>query len=388
MPQNMLIVHGGGPTAVMNCSLFGAIDEAKKSGKVGKIYGALGGMSGVLTERFVGLDQVTDSALALLTTTPGSAIGTSRDAMEAEDYAKVAEILKKYDIRYALFNGGNGTMDTCGKVYRACKEAGLDILVAGIPKTIDNDIAITDHTPGFASAARYMAGTVQEICADVRSLPIHVCVIEAMGRNAGWITAASALAQQDPELGPDLIYLPERDFSEDAFLADVEKLWSKGKGVVAVVSEGIHGPSGKALVPPIFQTGRSVYFGDISAHLAQLVVKELGIKARSEKPGLAGRTSIFWRSKIDCLEAENAGRAAVQAVLSGQTGVMPALRRVSSDPYRTELFLVPIEQVMLTERVMPQEYINAAGNGVTQAYVDWLQPLMGDPLPRFINFNR
>ena len=388
MPQNMLIVHGGGPTAVMNCSLFGAIDEAKKSGKIGKIYGALGGMSGVLAERFAALDEVSDSALELLTTTPGSAIGTSRDAMEAEDYAAVAQILKKRDIRFALFNGGNGTMDTCGKVYRACKEAGLDILVAGIPKTIDNDIAITDHTPGFASAARYMAGTVQEICADVRSLPIHVCIIEAMGRNAGWITAASALARQDPDLGPDLIYLPERDFSEEAFLADVEKLWSRGKGVVAVVSEGTHGPGGKSLVPPIFQTGRSVYFGDISAHLAQLVVKELGIKARSEKPGLAGRTSIFWRSKIDCLEAENAGRAAVQAVLSGQTGVMPALRRISSDPYRTELFLVPIEQVMLTERVMPQVYINETGNGVTQAYVDWLQPLMGAPLPRFIDFNR
>lgn len=388
MPQNMLIVHGGGPTAVMNCSLFGAIDEAKKSGRIGKIYGALGGMSGVLAERFVALDEVSDSALALLTTTPGSAIGTSRDAMEAEDYAKVAEILKKRSIHYALFNGGNGTMDTCGKVYRACKEAGLDILVAGIPKTIDNDIAVTDHTPGFASAARYMAGTVQEICADVRSLPIHVCIIEAMGRNAGWITAASALARQDPDLGPDLIYLPERDFSEEAFLADVEKLWSRGKGVVAVVSEGIHGPGGKSLVPPIFQTGRSIYFGDISAHLAQLVVKELGIKARSEKPGLAGRTSIFWRSKIDCLEAENAGRAAVQAVLSGKTGVMPALRRVSSDPYRAEQFLVPIEQVMLTERVLPQEYINAAGNGVTQAYVDWLLPLIGDPLPRFIDFNR
>ena len=388
MPQNMLIVHGGGPTAVLNCSLFGAIDEAKKSGKISKIYGALGGMRGVVAERFVRLDQASDAALSLLTTTPGSAIGTSRDAMEAEDYAKVAEILKKRSIHYALFNGGNGTMDTCGKVYRACKEAGLDILVAGIPKTIDNDIAVTDHTPGFASAARYMAGTVQEICADVRSLPIHVCIIEAMGRNAGWITAASALARQDPDLGPDLIYLPERDFSEEAFLADVEKLWSRGKGVVAVVSEGIHGPGGKSLVPPIFQTGRSIYFGDISAHLAQLVVKELGIKARSEKPGLAGRTSIFWRSKIDCLEAENAGRAAVQAVLSGKTGVMPALRRVSSDPYRAEQFLVPIEQVMLTERVLPQEYINAAGNGVTQAYVDWLLPLIGDPLPRFIDFNR
>lgn len=388
MTQNMLIVHGGGPTAVLNCSLFGAIDEAKKSGKVGKIYGALGGMHGVVTERFVRLDQADDAALALLTTTPGSAIGTSRDAMEQADYQKVAEILKKRDIRFALFNGGNGTMDTCGKVYRACKEAGLDILVAGIPKTIDNDIAVTDHTPGFASAARYMAGTVQEICADVRSLPIHVCVIEAMGRNAGWIAAASALARQDPELGPDLIYLPERDFSEDAFLRDVEARWAKGKGVVAVVSEGLHGPGGKSLVPPIFQTGRSVYFGDISAHLAQLVVKELGIKARSEKPGLAGRASIFWRSEIDCGEAEAAGRAAVQAVLAGQTGVMPALRRLGNAPYRSEQFLVPIKQVMLTERVLPQEYITPEGNGVTQAYLDWLTPLMGQPLPRFVDFNR
>lgn len=386
MPNNMLIVHGGGPTAVINCSLFGAVDEAKKSGKVGKIYGAVGGMGGVLSEQFIALDEVSDLELSLLKTTPGSAIGTSRDAMEAEDYAKVGQILKKRDIHFALFNGGNGTMDTCGKVYRACKDAGLDILVAGIPKTIDNDIAVTDHTPGFASAARYLAGTVQEICADVRSLPIHVCIVEAMGRNAGWITASAALASENPEFGPDLIYLPERDFSEDAFLADVERHWAKGKGVVAVVSEGIHGANNRSLVPPIFQTGRSVYFGDVSAHLAQLVVKELGIKARSEKPGLAGRTSIFWRSSIDCQEAELAGRAAVRAVLDGQTGVMPALRRLSSDPYESEMFLVPIEQVMLTERTMPANYINAAGNGITDEYIQWLRPLMGQPLPTFASF--
>lgn len=386
MPNNMLIVHGGGPTAVINCSLFGAVAEAKSSGKVGKIYGALGGMGGVLSERFVALDEVSDLELSLLKTTPGSAIGTSRDAMEAEDYAKVAQILKKRDIHFALFNGGNGTMDTCGKVYRACKDAGLDILVAGIPKTIDNDIAVTDHTPGFASAARYLAGTVQEICADVRSLPIHVCIVEAMGRNAGWITASAALASENPEFGPDLIYLPERDFSEDAFLANVERHWAKGKGVVAVVSEGLHGADNRSLVPPIFQTGRSVYFGDISAHLAQLVVKELGIKARSEKPGLAGRTSIFWRSSIDCQEAEMAGRAAVRAVLDGQTGVMPALRRLSSDPYENEMFLVPIEQVMLTERTMPASYINAAGNGITDEYIQWLRPLMGQPFPKFASF--
>lgn len=388
MAGNLLIVHGGAPTAVINCSLYGAVDEAKKSGKIGRIYGAEGGMGGVLAERFIRLDEASDFQLGMLKTTPGSAIGTSRDAMEAEDYANVAQILKKYDIRYALFNGGNGTMDTCGKVYRACKEAGLDILVAGIPKTMDNDIAVTDHAPGFASAARFMAGTVREICADVRSLPIHVCVVEAMGRNAGWVTAAAALARQNEEIGPDLIYLPERDFSEDAFLADVEKLWAKGKGVVAVVSEGIHGPGGKSLVPPIFQTGRSVYFGDISAHLAQLVIKKLGIKARSEKPGIAGRTAISWRSDVDCREAEEAGRAAVQAVLAEKNGVMPAFRRISNDPYVSELFLVPIEDVMLTEQVMPDAYINEAGNGITQAYADWLTPLMGQPLPEFVTFRK
>ena len=200
-----------------------------------------------------------------------------------------------------------------------------------------------------------------------------------------WITAAAALARQDGDIGPDLIYLPERDFDEAAFLRDVERLWARGKGVVAVVSEGLHGPGGKPLVPPIFQTGRSTYFGDISAHLAQLVIKELGIKARSEKPGLMNRSSICWRSPVDCREAEEAGRAAVQAVLSGQTGVMPAIRRLSSEPYETELFLAPIREVMLTERTMPAEYINEAGNGVTEAYCAWLRPLLGEPLPVMAN---
>lgn len=388
MAGNLLIVHGGAPTAVINCSLYGAVDEARKSGKIGRIYGAEGGMGGVLAERFIRLDEVSDFRLEMLKNSPGSAIGTSRDAMEAEDYARVAQILKKHDIRYALFNGGNGTMDTCGKVYKACRDAGLDILVAGIPKTMDNDIAVTDHAPGFVSSARYMAGTVREISTDVRGLPIHVCIIEAMGRNAGWVTGAAALARQNDEIGPDLIYLPERDFSEDAFLADVEKHWAKGKGVVAVVSEGIHGPGNKPLVPPIFQTGRSVYFGDISAHLAQLVVKELGIKARNEKPGIAGRTAFHWRSEVDCREAEEAGRAAVRAVLDGKTGVMPALRRLSSDPYRTELFLAPIEEVMLTEQVMPAHYINAEGNGITDEYIKWLTPLMGEPLPEYVTFRK
>ena len=385
MAGKLLIVHGGGPTAVINCSLYGAVTEAVRSGRVDGVYAANGGMGGLLREDFIRLDTLPESTLAALLTTPGSAIGTSRDAMEAPEYAQAAEVIGKNRFDFLLCNGGNGTMDTCGKIYQACKAAGTPVLVAGIPKTVDNDLAVTDHAPGFASAARYIAGVTREICADVRSLPIHVCVVETMGRNAGWITAAAALARQDAEIGPDLIYLPERDFDEAAFLRDVEERWKMGRGVVAVVSEGLHGPGGKPLVPPIFQTGRSTYFGDISAHLAQLVIKELGIKARSEKPGLMNRSSICWRSPVDCREAEEAGRAAVQAVLSGQTGVMPAIRRLSSEPYETELFLAPIREVMLTERTMPAEYINEAGNGVTEAYCAWLRPLMGEPLPVMAN---
>jgi 6-phosphofructokinase 1 len=385
MAGKLLIVHGGGPTAVINCSLYGAVTEAVRSGRVDGVYAANGGMGGLLREDFIRLDTLPESTLAALLTTPGSAIGTSRDAMEAPEYARAAEVIGKNGFDFLLCNGGNGTMDTCGKIYEACRSAGTPVLVAGIPKTVDNDLAVTDHAPGFASAARYIAGVTREICADVRGLPIHVSVIEAMGRNAGWITAAAALARQDGDIGPDLIYLPERDFDEAAFLRDVERLWARGKGVVAVVSEGLHGPGGKPLVPPIFQTGRSTYFGDISAHLAQLVIKELGIKARSEKPGLMNRSSICWRSPVDCREAEEAGRAAVQAVLSGQTGVMPAIRRLSSEPYETELFLAPIREVMLTERTMPAEYINEAGNGVTEAYCAWLRPLLGEPLPVMAN---
>ena len=385
MAGKLLIVHGGGPTAVINCSLYGAVTEAVRSGRVDGVYAANGGMGGLLREDFIRLDTLPESTLAALLTTPGSAIGTSRDAMEAPEYARAAEVIGKNGFDFLLCNGGNGTMDPCGKIYEACRSAGTPVRVAGIPKTVDNDLAVTDHAPGFASAARYIAGVTREICADVRGLPIHVSVIEAMGRNAGWITAAAALARQDGDIGPDLIYLPERDFDEAAFLRDVERLWARGKGVVAVVSEGLHGPGGKPLVPPIFQTGRSTYFGDISAHLAQLVIKELGIKARSEKPGLMNRSSICWRSPVDCREAEEAGRAAVQAVLSGQTGVMPAIRRLSSEPYETELFLAPIREVMLTERTMPAEYINEAGNGVTEAYCAWLRPLLGEPLPVMAN---
>ena len=307
----------------------------------------------------------------------------SLHALEAPEYAAMAAVLEKHDIRYVLMNGGNGTMDTCGKLYQRCAARG--VMVIGIPKTMDNDLAVTDHAPGFGSAARYMAGSVAEVCCDVEGLPIHIVVVEALGRNAGWVTASAALATDSYAHGPDLIYLPERAFCEDEFLCDVEALIkTKGHGVV-VASEGLHDAAGKPIVDPVFTVGRSTYFGDVSAHLAQLITRRLGYKARSEKPGLLGRASIAWQSETDRREAELCGRAAVDAATGGETGKMVALRRVPGEPYRCETFLADIADVMMTERKLPDEFINARGNGVTEAFKTWCRPLLGGPLPRLID---
>ena len=387
MGENILIVHGGGPTAVINASLYGAVKEAKKYRQLDHIYAAKNGTGGLLRGELIEMEKVPDEKLELLPQTPGSAIGTSRDQLEQPEYDRMAEILQEKQIRYVLFNGGNGTMDTCGRLYKTCKNKGLPIHVMGIPKTMDNDIAITDHSPGFGSAARYLAQSVKEVCADVKGLPIHVVVIEASGRNAGWITAASALAADEDGVGPDLIYLPERPFDEEQYLCDVKKLLEKKSGIVVVASEGLKDKEGKPIVEPIFQIGRATYFGDVSARLANLVIKNLGYKARGEKPGLLGRASIPLQSPVDREEAELAGKLACEAVMRGESGKMVAFERVSTAPYVMKPFLVDIDEVMMYERTMPDEYINEEGNGVTEAFKEWCRPLIGEELPKMISFN-
>lgn len=387
MKGNVLLVHGGAPTAVINASLYGAVTEAKKYAEVDHIYAAIGGSGAVIREQFLDMKTVSDERLELLLSTPASAIGTSRDHLEPEDYEAIARVIQKHDIKYVFFNGGNGSMDACGKVYKACQALGLtDVRVVGIPKTIDNDIAVTDHAPGFGSAARYIAATVSEVSQDVRALPIHVSVVEAMGRNAGWIAAASALARSGDGDGPDLIYLPERPFVEEEFLADVKALVEKKGGVVVVASEGLTDPEGKPIVEPIFQVGRATYYGDVSAHLANLVIKKLGYKARSEKPGICGRASIAFQSSVDRDEAVIAGAEAVKAAMEGQTGVMIGFERLPGAEYKVKPIRIPIEQVMLTERTMPAEFINERGNDVTDAFVEWCRPLIGGPLRPFVTF--
>lgn len=372
MKNNVLVIHGGGPTSVMNASLYGVLKEAERHPELGSVYGAIGGVEGILKEQILNLSVFDEEKKKLLLQTPGSAIGSSRYPVTEEDYRRIPAILEKYNIKYILPNGGNGTMDTCGKIYQACVHAGYsDIKVVGIPKTIDNDIAITDHTPGFGSAARYLAATVREVAEDVKSLPIHVCVIEALGRNAGWITAASVLARDKKGDAPHLIYTPERPFKEEEFLEDVKELYNRLGGVVVVVSEGLKKEDGTPVVDPIFKTDRAVYYGDVSEYLANLVIKCLGIKARSEKPGLCGRSSVAWQSPVDRIEAQLAGEKALEAALKGHTGVMIGFIREETEDgtYRIHTMEIPIEQVMLLEKTLPDKYINDRGNDITDEYV-------------------
>ena len=387
MGDNILIVHGGGPTSVINASLYGAVKEAKKYKEIEHIYAAKNGTGGLMREELIELENIPDEKLELLLNTPGSAIGTSRDQIEQAEYDRMIEVLIKKNIKYVLFNGGNGSMDTCGKLYKNCQARGLDIRVMGIPKTHDNDIAITDHSPGYGSIARYMAQSVKEVAADVKGLPIHVVVVEALGRNAGWTTAASALADDGDGVGPDLIYLPERPFDEDRFLDDVKKLLEKKSGIVVVASEGLRDKDGKPIVEPIFQVGRATYFGDVSQHLANLIIKKLGYKARGEKPGLVGRAAAHEQSPVDREEAVLAGKMACEAIMNGESGKMVAFERVSTEPYEMKPFLVDIDKVMMYERTMPDEYINEEGNGVTEAFKEWCRPLIGGELPKMISFN-
>lgn len=385
--KNLLIIHGGAPTAVMNASLYGVVEEAKKHKEIDHIYGALGGSLAVIRGDFVDLGMVGDRELALLLHSPSSAIGTSRDQLSQKEYEAIAQSIRDHDIGIICFNGGNGSMDACGKIYEACRKKGIDVLVVGIPKTMDNDIAVTDHAPGYGSAARYMAASVAEVCCDVKGLPIHVVVVEAMGRSAGWVAAASALAQECGTGGPDLIYLPERAFDEGKFIEDVRRLLSrKGCGVI-VASEGLHDADGKPIVEPVMTVGRATYFGDVSAHLANLIIKRLGYKARSEKPGLLGRSSMAWQSDTDRKEAVLAGKEAVKAAINGHTGVMVGFERSGDGIYEIRPILIPLEQVMLVEKTMPDEFINADGNGVTEAFKQWCRPLVG-VLPEFISFQK
>lgn len=386
MEGNLLIAHGGGPTAVINASLKGVIDEAKYK-EIKGIYGARFGIEGVLKEDFIDLGREPQFKIEMLPFTPATVLGSCRRKVTEQDYPHILEILKKYNIRYFFYNGGNDSMDTCLQIASLSKN--YDLRVIGIPKTIDNDLELTDHSPGFGSAARFAAVSALELTNEVEALPIHIIVLEIMGRNAGWLTAAVSLAKKGDDRGPHLIYLPERIFKKEEFLKDVQMWYQKVKGVLVVASEGLVDENGKSIV----NTGMVDGFGHkipggVAQTLSDLIINELGIKSRAEKPGLLGRVSIALQSSVDREEAIGVGKYAVQAATEGKTGYMVAIKRVSQNPYRSAFELVPLEKVANHERKFPLAWINERGNGVTKEFSEYCLPLLGGPLPEYVELDK
>lgn len=401
----VLLGQSGGPTSVINASAAGVFITAIDSEHITDVYGAVHGIRGILNEEFYDMRQEERKELELLKNTPSSAIGSVRykladPAKDDTDYRRLLEVFKKYNIRYFFYNGGNDSMDTANKINEFMKNSGWDMRVMGVPKTIDNDLNITDHSPGYASAARYVATTFMELYHDATVYDIpQVTIVEIMGRHAGWLTAASQLAKSLGQ-GPDLIYLPEQAFEIDVFNRRVkEVLAEKGKVLVAV-SEGVQTADGK-FIPEILGEVKRDSFGHAqlggTAHiLADEVEKNLGVKVRAIEFSLMQRSAAHLASKVDVEEAYNAGKLAVEHAINGVSGKMVGFKRLSSKPYKIEYVLIPLTEAANTEQMVPLNWILPNGEGLTNDFVDYALPLIqGDGgvvyengLPRFAKLKK
>ena len=382
MAMNILVAHGGGPTPVINSSLQGVVEAARASGKVNKIYAARFGAEGILKGDLIDLTDVPAETIALLRQTPNSAIGSCRRKLSDADYPTVIETLKKFDIGCFFYNGGNDSMDTCNKVSELAKAEGLDLRVIGISKTIDNDLDTTDHCPGFGSAAKFAAVGACALGLEASGLPIHVIVMEVMGRNAGWLTAASALAARVANCEV-LTYLPEIPVDEEKMLADIKAAWAKGRGLLVTVSEGVVGLDGKPLATSGIVDGFGhVIPGGTAQHICDQIIQKLGIKARAEKPGLMGRNDMSRISEIDREEAYAVGKFALESAVNGESGYMVGIRGIRGETYSYELFLIPLCEVANVEKKFPLEWI-VNGNAIADEFFEYALPLMMDKLPEY-----
>ena len=400
-----IIGQSGGPTSVINASAYGVIDTALKSGVISKVLGAEHGIKGVLEDRLFDMGMEDPAELELMKYTPSSALGSCRykiadPEVDDTDYKRILEVFKKHNVRYFFYNGGNDSMDTCNKISKYMQKVGYDCRVMGVPKTIDNDLFGTDHCPGYASAAKYIATSCMEVYHDARVYDTGmICVIEIMGRHAGWLTAAAALATEFGA-GPDLIYVPEVDFDMDKFLADVERIYKEKGNCMVAVSEGIHYADGSFVSEA--KTSATDGFGHaqlggLAAMLAEQVKAKTGAKVRGIELSLLQRCGAHLASKTDIEESFMAGKAAVENAVNGITDKMVAFERCDENGhYVCKTKLMNLTDVANTEKKLPVEWINDEHNGIKREFVEYALPLIqGEPerplqssLPRFVNLKK
>ena len=387
--KNMLVAQSGGPSAAINATITGVIDAGIASDQVGHVYGARNGIKGVLNENFVNLDEVCDTKEKrdLLSVTPAAALGSCRwklkDPKEnAEEFEEIIRILRKNNIGYFVYTGGNDSMDTLYKLSFYCKENNIDdIKVMGAPKTIDNDLGETDHCPGFGSAAKFIATAFTEIACDcfVYDVP-SVTIVEVMGRNAGWLTASSALARTEERRVPQLIYLCEKVFDEEKFIEDVNKALEKENNIIVAVSEGVKDATGH-YVGEETKSGKEDAFGHkylsgIGKYLEGLVGNRIGCKVRSVELNILQRCAGYMLSETDIIESRNLGAFAAVSAIRGESGKMSALKRICDDPYQVEIELADLSKIANFEKKVPMEWINEEGNDIKDDLLTYLKPLI------------
>ncbi len=385
--MNIVVAQSGGPTCAINASLLGVIKGGYAEASIDKVYGSLNGIEGILYGNLIDISTVikTDEDMALLRQTPSSALGSCRYKLpdpesDPATYEKIVARFEEYGIGAMFYIGGNDSMDTVNKLSKFLAERNSPIRVMGVPKTIDNDLPETDHTPGFGSAAKYLATTVREIVRDTEVYDMKsVLVIEVMGRQAGWLAASSSVLRASGEAHPDFIYLPETDFSADRFISDLKAKLEKDNTVIAVVSEGVTVPTDSD-APQKTDAFGHVQLAGIGKTLENLIKDRLGVKVRSVELSVLQRCASHIASETDLAESESVGRAAVEAAVRGETGKMMAFKRVSNNPYRVEIVPVAANLVANGERNFPTEWINAAKNNVTDEAVRYFLPLIeGEP---------
>lgn len=394
----MIVGQSGGATAVINSSLAGIVAEALKSQTVGEIYGMLDGVQGLLEEQIVDLRaQVgTPAKLEQLKRTPAAALGMCRYKLDDEKREKILEILQRHNIRYFLYIGGNDSADTCHRLGELSKAVGYEFYAMGVPKTIDNDLPDMDHCPGYGSIARYLALSTQDSGIDTESARlVHpVKLIEVMGRNAGWVAASAALAKRSEEDAPHLIYTPERKLNPADFLRDVKRVYDLYGRCVVVIGETVKDQDGKPLgahgEPYFVDSFGHRYFHGPANYLASLVMGELGLTARFDKPGTLQRMSMLCISEVDLDEAWLAGAEATRRALSGETDQMVTLLRETglNGEYRCTTGVTSLERIANLERKMPEGYLNLEGNFVTSAFLDYARPLVGELPPPYLRLER
>ncbi len=388
--RNLLVVQGGGPTQVLNTTLAAIVEEAQAHGRFEHVYGARRGISGFLRDEIVDLGRLHAADLAMLRATPGAALGSSRAKPSEQELARLPELLGHYEVRDLLFVGGNGTMRGAEVIGRICHDAGHDAQVLGVPKTVDNDIAVTDRCPGFASAARYIAQSTRDLGMDVRSLPQPVSILETMGRSVGWLAAAAAAGKRDEQDAPHLVYLPERPFDMDDFLSSLDGIVARQGWAIVVVSEGIRDADGKYVFqvddPAQSDPLQRPITGGVAQFLSEAVARNLKMRCRSEKPGLLGRASMLHAAPQDLKDADLVGRAAVRGLLAGETGKMVALLPLC-DAGETGNSFVPLDAVAEVERPIPAEWTRDGAIPVGDEFFQYLEPLIGELVPYWDPFS-